>query len=205
MPTPELKPEHVAELERLTREGGRFFVDLGRTLAGPRPSEIRPVCRDVIAPLLARASECWLYAQPANALLESFRPNLRPAGRRYALALDRDVVTGHERFWGADCWQRGAVVWKTPFEPEWIARIFERTYDPGYLLNLRDGTGLGAMSYARTTVQDDPGAVVFLLSANPGLCALHVFAKDHLLELLALALAHTQKAPWYLLNHGRSS
>ncbi len=141
--------------------------------------------RDVIAPLLARASECWLYAQPANALLESFRPNLRAEGRRFALALERDVVTGYERFWGADRRQRGAVAWKTPFDPEWIAPVFERTYDPGYLLNLRDGTGLGAMSYARTTVQNDPASVVFLLSANAGLQALHVFAGDHLLALLA--------------------
>ncbi len=197
-----LRPGFLAELEQLAVTGGRFFVELGKSPAGPQPREFGSICRGVIAPLLEGASECWLFDQPANALLERFRPHLTPWRRRFAVKLDRDVVTGFEAFWGADCWERGSIAWKTAFASDAVGRVFARTSDPGFLTNLRTVAGAAAMNYARSAIAADPDAVVYLLSANRGLGELHVFAHDHLLPLLRLAFERSRLSESYLLRYG---
>ena len=103
--------------------------------------------------------------------------------------LSHEVVKGHERFWNAGAWERGAIVLAVTANDEQIGNIFQWCSEPGVLSSLyqiRKASPASAIRYAQAVAL--AGSTAFLFSASNGIQWMDVFASDAaLVRLFAIA------------------
>lgn len=81
--------------------------------------------------------------------------------------------------------------------------MFSEARDTGFFTNLGTIAGRGAVRYAHKSIETDPEALIFLLSANRGLNELHVFAHAKRLGLvLERAIARCRRSERFLQMYG---
>jgi hypothetical protein len=77
--------------------------------------DVLPVHRRFIRPLLASATECFVYGlKRGSVVLERCAPILRPARGKHALDLSQEVVVGYEPLWNSGAYERGSIVAAVP-------------------------------------------------------------------------------------------
>lgn len=79
------------------------------------PEKTHPMHRRVLKPILALATECYVYGlKKTSPLLERCSEILTPDRGRHTLDLSQEVVTGFEPLWNATAFECGSIVASVP-------------------------------------------------------------------------------------------
>jgi len=151
-----------------------------------------PQCRDsVIRPLLALASDCFVYGLERGSRLEQLiRLIVTQDKGKWRLCLDREAITGYELLWCAGLRGCGTILILVPFDLERLEPILRHGFGPQLVSNIGSGHTRSAIQFARRATADGRSAA-FAFPGSNGIEHLDVFARQDVLERLFMLAAET--------------
>jgi len=153
-----------------------------------QPEECLPSHTKILRPLLANATECWVYdLKPRGPVYKSAAAILEPEKGRFRVRLEGDPVSGRELFWNADSGRRGTIVILVPADRFPAEKIFRACNGIWAFNNFLTGHTLAAARFARSQAAGSE-FIAACLPRNNGIEWMDVFAEPKLaLELFNLA------------------
>jgi len=178
----------LAETRRHIAKSGVFTIGMVPRNRDFEPDEQLPSHTKILRPLLAVASECWVYdLKPRGPVYKSAAPILEPEKGRFRVRLEGDPVAGHELFWNADSGRRGTIVILVPADKFPAEKIFRACNGVWAFTNFLTGHTPAAARFARSQTKS-PTLVAACLPRNNGIEWLDLFAEPrHALALFDLA------------------
>jgi len=126
-----------------------------------RLDEALPVHRRVIRPLMALASEAFVFGvRPGSAVLERCASILIPARGKHALDLSQEVVVGQEPLWNSGHQDRGSIVASMPIAA-FDKKVFRFARRFFVIDNPNTSNTISAVRYCRTVTRRDRLAFCF--------------------------------------------
>jgi len=166
---------------------GTFSIELisAKLLWRPYAEDAKlPAHKKVLRPLLAAATECWVYdIKPKSDVVRAAKGLLEQDQGRHRVRLDGDPITGHELFWNAHSGRRGTIVIlmpRTRFDAE---SIFRGGHGAFVFENFLTAHTPAAIRFARQRVAA-ADLVAVCLPATNGMEWMDIFVKPkHALKL----------------------
>ena len=187
------------EDRNLLQRIGAFFVECYFHCPVFDEERLRlPPHKLVIEPIVAAAREIRVYSAPKEGRIRESISEIVLKRRGYLeLNLNKTIVRGHEVFWNAGAWQRGAIAIVSDINDDALGEIFYSCSGPNIwasLYQLKNGTPSSAIQFCKT-VCSGGNLTAFLFSASNGIQWMDVFCHSSRLEKL-FSLATSKCRPF---------